>query len=272
MSTEVVQPHNQKAAATWNSGGANYEGISRMISDSIEHCIFRLVPKAGERVLDLACGTGWASRSIARQCAGVKLFGIDIGPELIEVAKAKANGVNASIDYRVADAEKLPFEDNYFDAVISTCGIMFAGKPEAAAAELIRVTKPGGRIGLTTWKPDSEVMELFKVMKTYMPAPPTPPPASPFAWGASDRVTELLGAGFNLKFEEAVSVFRFASGEDAWQAWTTTYGPSKTLAANLDPERREAFHKDMVAFHEKDRNDLGIAKYSKYMLTVGNRK
>jgi SAM-dependent methyltransferase len=272
MSTDVVQPHNQKAAATWNSGGANYEGISRMISDSIEHCIFRLAPKAGERVLDLACGTGWSSRSIARQYPGAQLFGIDIGSDLIDAAKAKAAAAHATIDYRVADAEKLPFEDGYFDAVISTCGIMFAGKPEAAAAELIRVTKPGGRIGLTTWKPDSEVMELFKVMKTYMPAPPTPPPPSPFAWGASERVTELLGGGFNLKFEEAVSVFRFASGEDAWQAWITTYGPSKTLAGNLDRERREAFHKDMVAFHEKDRNDLGIAKYSKYMLTIGTRR
>lgn len=272
MTTETVQPHNQKAAATWSSGGASYEGISRMISDSIEHCIFRVGPREGERVLDLACGTGWVSRSVARQYSGVKLFGIDIGPELIEAAKGKADAARATVDYRVADAEKLPFDDGYFDAVISTCGIMFAGRPEAAAAELIRVTKPGGRIGLTTWKPDSEVMELFKVMKPYMPPSPTPPPPSPFAWGASERVTELLGNGFDLKFEEGVSVFRFASGEDAWQAWTTTYGPSKTLAANLDPERREAFHKDMVAFHEKDRNDLGIAKYSKYMLTVGTRK
>jgi SAM-dependent methyltransferase len=271
MSAEVVEPHNQKAAATWNAGGADYEGISRMIGDSIEHCIFRLAPRAGERVLDLACGTGWASRSIARQVSDVRLFGIDIGPDLVEVAKARAAGVRAAIDYRVADAERLPFEDGYFDAVISTCGIMFAGKPEAAAAELGRVTRPGGRIGLTTWKPDSEVMELFKVMKAYMPAPPSPSPASPFAWGARERVTELLGAGFDLAFEEAVSVFRFASGEDAWQAWTTTYGPSKTLAASLDPERREAFHKAMVAFHEKDRNELGIAKPSKYMLTIGTR-
>jgi hypothetical protein len=109
-------------------------------------------------------------------------------------------------------------------------------------------------------------------MKTYMPVPPTPPPPSPFAWGASARVTELLGGGFDLQFEEAVSVFRFASGEEAWQAWTSTYGPSKTLAGNLDPERREAFHTDMVAFHEKDRTALGIAKHSKYMLTIGTRK
>jgi len=144
MTTEAVQPHNQKAAATWSSGGASYEGISRMISDSIEHCIFRVGPKEGERVLDLACGTGWVSRSVARQYSGVKLFGIDIGPELIEAAKAKADAARATVDYRVADAEKLPFEDGYFDAVISTCGIMFAGRPEAAAAELIRVTKPGG--------------------------------------------------------------------------------------------------------------------------------
>src|ERR1700674_3471015 len=98
MSTDVVQPHNQKAAATWNSGGANYEGISRMISDSIEHCIFRLAPKAGERVLDLACGTGWSSRSIARQYPGAHLFGIDIGSDLIDAAKAKAAAAHATID------------------------------------------------------------------------------------------------------------------------------------------------------------------------------
>lgn len=137
-----IATHNEKAAATWDMGGANYDAISRGIADSIEHCVLRLDPRPGERILDLATGTGWTSRAVARR--GANVIGVDIGHLLIEAASEKARAEGLEIDYKVGDAEALPFENGAFDAVISTCGIMFAGRPEAAAAAIsIRVGQDG---------------------------------------------------------------------------------------------------------------------------------
>jgi len=191
MNTHAIQPHNLKAAATWNTGGAAYEGISNSVADGIEHCVLRLNPQPGEQVLDVATGTGWGARRVAAR--GATVVGIDFGANLIEAAKAAAAEARPEIDFRVADAESLPFEDHSFDAVISTYGVMFVRDPEAAAAELARVCRPGGRIGLTTWPADGTIAGLFKVMRPYMPEPPSSPPPSPFAWGSQERVYQLLG-------------------------------------------------------------------------------
>ena len=167
----TIQPHNQKPASVWNSGGAGYDEISRGIADSIEHAVLRLSPQPGERILDLATGTGWTSRRVVRCRA--KVVGVDLGEDLIRAAQERASAEGLEIEYRVGDAESLPFADGEFDAVISTCGIMFASRPEAAGSELARVTRKDGRIALTTWLPDSNVFEIFKVMKSYMAPPPT---------------------------------------------------------------------------------------------------
>ena len=166
----TIEPHNQKPAAVWNSAGAHYDKVSRGIADSIEHCVLRLDPQRGEKILDLATGTGWTSRVVARR--GADVTGVDLGPDLIATAKERAAAEGLKITYDIADAEHLPFEDGQFDAVISTCGVMFASRPEAAAAELARVCRKGGRVALTTWPPDSTVFEMFMVMKPYMPPPP----------------------------------------------------------------------------------------------------
>lgn len=186
MTSQSIQTHNIKIAATWNAGGKEYDRISRTIADSIEHCIIRLAPQPGERILDVATGTGWTARRVAAQ--GATVTGVDLGADLIEAAKTAAAEARLTIDFRVADAEKLPFEDRRFDAVISTCGVMFVRDPKAAAAELARVCKKGGRIGLTTWPAGGTIDGLFKVMKPYMPEPPSPPPPSPFDWGSRERV------------------------------------------------------------------------------------
>jgi ubiquinone/menaquinone biosynthesis C-methylase UbiE len=158
----AIQPHNTKASAVWSTGGARYNDISRGIADSIEHCVLRLDPKPGERVLDLATGTGWTSRVVARR--GAAVIGADIAVDLVAAARDNARAEGLGIDYRVGDAESLPFGDAEFDAVVSTCGVMFASRPEAAAAELARVTKKGGRVALTTWLPDSNLFKMFMVM------------------------------------------------------------------------------------------------------------
>jgi SAM-dependent methyltransferase len=270
VSAAAIQPHNQKPASVWNSGGAGYEEISRGIADSIEHAVLRLLPEPGECILDLATGTGWTSRLLARR--GAKVVGVDLGEDLIRAAQKRARAEGLDIDYRVGDAESLPFEDGEFDAVISTCGIMFASRPEAAASELSRVTRRNGRIALTTWLPDGNVFEMFKVMKPYMAPPPSPAPPSPFEWGKPERVRELLGADFDLKFERGTSFYREPSGEAAWQTFSTNYGPTKALAASLDESRRADLRRDFVAFHEGFRTELGICVPRDYLLIVGIRR
>lgn len=149
MSNVRIQPHNERPAAVWSAGREDYDRISRGIADSIEHAVLRLNPQPGERILDLSTGTGWTSRVVARR--GAIVTGVDIATGLLDVARAKANAEALPIDYQVGDAENLPFESGAFDAVVSTCGIMFASRPEAAAGELGRICRKGGRVVLTTW-------------------------------------------------------------------------------------------------------------------------
>ena len=184
-----IQAHNERPAAVWSAGGREYDQISRGIADAIEHCVVRLNPQPGERILDLATGTGWTSRAIARR--GATVMGVDIAADLLVAARAKAEAEFLPIQYRLGDAESLPFETGEFDAVVSTFGIMFASRPEAAAEELARVCRKGGRIALTTWAPDGNLFKMFQVMKRYAP-PPSPAPPSPFEWGRTERIRQLL--------------------------------------------------------------------------------
>lgn len=265
-----VQPHNERAAAVWSAGGEEYNEISRGIADSIEHCVFRLNPRPGERILDLSTGTGWTSRVVARR--GARVVGADIATDLLASARAKARAHGLPIEYELADAESMPFESGSFDAVISTCGVMFASRPEAAAAEVARVCRRGGRIALTTWLPTSTVAAMFGVMKRFMPPPPDPAPRSPFEWGSVDRVRELLGDAFDLRLENGVSYYREPTAEAAWRTFSRGYGPTRVLAENLSAERRLALRQEFIAFHEQYRTELGICVPREYLLTIGTRR
>jgi ubiquinone/menaquinone biosynthesis C-methylase UbiE len=270
MNPQTIQPHNSKAATTWSSGGLNYDRISHFISAAIEHCINRLAPQPSEQILDVATGTGWGARLLANQ--GAKVTGVDIAAGLIEAARKLASKAQLKIDFQIGDADALSFADNSFDAVVSTFGVMFSSKPEAAAAELARVCKKGGRIGLTTWFPDGNIFGIFKVMKPYQPTPPTPPPPSPFAWGTQERISELLGSTFNLQFETGTVFLREPTGLAVWELFVESYGPTKILAASLDPERNDALKRDFIAFHEGFSSELGVEMPCKYLVTIGTRK
>jgi SAM-dependent methyltransferase len=266
---EGIQAHNERSAAVWSAGGRDYDQISRGIADAIEHCVVRLNPQPGERILDLATGTGWTSRTIARR--GATVMGVDIAADLLVAARARAEAEYLPIQYRLGDAESLPFETGEFDAVVSTFGIMFASRPEAAAEELARVCRKGGRIALTTWAPDGSLFKMFQVMKRYAPPPPSPAPPSPFEWGRTERVQQLLEPAFSLQFEKGISYYREPSGEAAWDTFSNGYGPTRSLAASLDPELRSMFREDFVAFHDRFRSELGICVPREYWLTVGVR-
>lgn len=267
---ERIQPHNEKPAAVWSSGGPHYDRISRGIADAIEHCVLRLDPQPGERILDLATGTGWTSRLLARR--GAIVTGTDIASGLLDAARAHAQDAGLTIDYRLGDAEDLPFADGSFDAVISTFGVMFASRPEAAAREMARVCRPGGRVALATWAPDGKVFAMFTVMKAYMPPAPAQAPPSPFEWGRPDRIRQLLAEYFDLRLEPGTSYYREPSAEAAWETFSTGYGPTRMLAAQLDDERREALRRDFIAFHAAHATDLGITVPRDYLVTVGTRR
>lgn len=266
----AVQPHNQRPAAVWAAGGAAYDRISHQISAALEHCVQRLDLRQDDHVLDLATGTGWTSRLLARR--GAAVVGADFAPALLAAAAARAEADQLAIDYRIEDAEKLSFADSSFDAVTSTFGVMFVSRPEAAAAEIARVCRKGGRLALTTWTPDGNVFEMFKVMRPYMPPPPATAPPSPFDWGRPEHIQALFGDAFELKFEAGTCVYYDRDGQAAWDSFVNGYGPTMMLARSLGDERRAALERDFVAFHERFRTELGIAVPRDYLLTVGVRR
>ncbi|UHL63215.1 class I SAM-dependent methyltransferase [Paralcaligenes sp. KSB-10] len=264
-----IEAHNERPATVWGSGGDAYNEISHQIASALDHCVLRINPQPNERILDLATGTGWTSRLLARR--GAKVTGADIATDLLAAAKARAKAENFEITYQIGDAEKLPFADGSFDAVVSTFGVMFASHPEAAAAEMARVCRKGGRLGLATWTPDGNVYKMFVVMRPYMPTPANPAPPSPFAWGNRDRVQERLGSSFDLKFEEGITTYYDQDGKAAWHAFSTGYGPTKALANSLDDARRAQLQSDFAAFHDEFATDIGIAVPREYLLTIGTR-
>ena len=264
-----IEPHNAKPASVWSSGGDSYDDISAQISSAIEHAVLRLAPVQREQILDLATGTGWTSRLLAKR--GVDVTGADIAEELLVSARRRAAEESLNIQYVTGDAEKLPFGEAAFDAVISTFGVMFVSRPQAAADEIARICRKRGRIVLTTWTPDGGVFEMFKVMRAYMQPAPNGPP-SPFAWGSRERIHELFAQNFDLHFEDGITNYYTGSGADAWGAFVSGYGPMKSLAASLEPERRVQFEKDFVAFHDSYRTELGVCLPREYLLTLGVRK
>ena len=265
----AIEAHNAEAAAVWNAGGAAYEDLSRWVADAIEHVLTRLAPQAGERILDVGTGTGWTARRVAQH--GANVTGIDFAADMIAAARRLAAAQHLDVDWRVADAEKLPFANGEFDAVVSTFGVMFVARPGRAARELARVCRTGGRLGLLAWWPDGNMLEMFNVMKPYMSAPVVPAP-SPFEWGRPERVRELLGGEFDLSLELGTSQLHLTDGETAWRMLATGYGPIASLAARLEPSRREALRHDLIDFFEGFRTRLGITMPRQYLVALGTRR
>jgi SAM-dependent methyltransferase len=258
----------QRHAAVWSAGP--YQGVTETITDIHRLVMDRLDPQQGQELLDVACGTGAVSELAAE--AGADVVGIDIAPGLIEQAKERAAERDLDIDYRVGDAEALEVEDGSFDLVTSTCGVMFAPDHQAVASELARVTKPGGRIGLVCWTPESGLAKVFALMRPYQAAPPPPGVGNQFDWGREEYVRDLLGDAFELEFEPGDSVLKADSGESIWQLFSTEYGPTKILADSLDDEQREEFHRGFVELHEQERANGGIEYSRTFLLTLGTRK
>jgi SAM-dependent methyltransferase len=148
---------------------------------------------------------------------------------------------------------------------------MFAPDHPAVAGEISRVTRPGGRVALACWTPDGGLAQMFGMMKPFLP-PPAPGAGSPFAWGDETHVRDLLGDAFELEFEEHDSPLVVASGEEYWELFSSSYGPTKTAAETLDADRREEFHETWVAFFEHYREGDEVVHHREYLLTLGSRR
>jgi SAM-dependent methyltransferase len=256
-----------RQSVMWGNGP--YERVTATLGDIHDLVVERLDPRPSVDWLDAACGTGAVALLAARR--GANVTGVDLAPVLIERAKELAAEQGVDVRFDVGDAEELPYGDDSFDVVSSTCGVMFAPDHAAVARELARVTRPGGRIGLANWTPEGGLAQMFAMMRPFLPPPPEGV-GNPFDWGREEHVRRLLGEAFDLEFEQHDSVFRIESGEAYWELFSTSYGPTKTAAEALDPERRDEFRRTWIDFFEQRREGDEVVHHREWLLTVGVRR
>jgi ubiquinone/menaquinone biosynthesis C-methylase UbiE len=200
--------------------------------------------RAGQKVLDVAAGNGNVTLAAARRWCEV--VSTDYVPALLERGRERAAAERLAIEFRQADAEALPFVDASFDVVVSTFGVMFTPDQDKGAAELLRVCRPGGKIGLANWTPDGFIGQLFKTIGKHMPPPVGV--RSPALWGVDARITELFGAhSASIQLERRNFVFRYRSAQHWLDVFKYYYGPVLKTFAALEPSMQAALTEDLLA-------------------------
>ena len=227
--------------SAWSSG--DYAVVGTTLQIVGEELCEALDLRAGQRVLDVAAGNGNVSLAAARRWCDV--VSTDYVASLLERGRKRAEAEGLPVTFREADAEALPFENASFDVVVSTFGVMFTPNQEQAAAELMRVLKPGGKIGLANWTPDGFIGQMFKVLGKYLP-----PPAgtkSPALWGTRARLDDLFGEAAAIKAQSRHFVFRYRSAEHFLEVFRTYYGPMLKAFAALDTVGQQGLRHDLLA-------------------------
>ena len=227
--------------AAWSTG--NYALIGSTLQIVGENLCEALDLRAGMRVLDVAAGNGNATLAAARRWCEVT--STDYVPSLLDSARRRAEANGYAIDFQQADAENLPFADAAFDVVLSTFGVMFTPDQDKAASEMARVCRPGGRIGMANWTPESFIGQVFKTIGKYIP--PAPGVKSPALWGTRARLEELFGqAAGEIRTTERAFVFRYRSPQHWLDMFRTYYGPMNKAFAALDASGQQAFAQDLL--------------------------
>ncbi len=226
----------------WASG--DFHAVATLIQPVAETLCDAAGLQAGWRVLDVATGSGNAAIAAAR--CGCEVVGIDYVPALLERGRRRAEAEGVEIELREGDAEAIPFADGGFDAVVSVFGAMFAPDHDRAAAELLRVCRPGGRIALATWTPDGFIGRMLKVVAAHVP--PAPGVASPLLWGSKAYVSALFGAGItSMACTERTFTFRFRSAEAFVEYFREYYGPTLKAFEAAGEAGADALFADLVA-------------------------
>ena len=231
----------------WSTG--NYAVVGTTLQIVGENLCEALDLRSGARVLDVAAGNGNATLAAARSWCDVT--STDYVGSLLESGRARAQAEGHAIRFQEADAENLPFPDASFDAVLSTFGVMFTPDQDKAASELVRVCKPGGRIGLANWTPESFIGQLFKTIGKYIP--PAPGVKSPALWGTKARLEELFGrSAKEIRATSRQFTFRYRSPAHWIEVFRTYYGPMNKTYGALDAGKQAAFTQDVLALMARD--------------------
>lgn len=244
--TQQVQPDFEAMKArqhgAWSSG--DYAVVGATLQIVGEELCEALDLRAGQKVLDVAAGNGNVTLAAARRWCEVT--STDYVPALLARGKQRAEADGLNITFKEADAEALPFADASFDVVVSTFGVMFTPNQDRAAAELARVCKRGGKIGLANWTPEGFVGQVFKTLGKYLP-----PPAgarSPALWGTEARLKEMFGASSSaIRAERRNFMFRYRSPEHFLDFFRSYYGPMLKAFAALDQANQQKLYQDLMA-------------------------
>ena len=275
--TPEDQALKAKHAAMWASG--SYPTVVKEVVEPLGGILVETVDvQRGQRVLDVAAGTGTSAIPSARR--GAEVIATDLTPELLDVGRAAAaaagldpsTGSGRRLTWQTADAEALPFADAEFDVVLSSIGVMFAPHHQQAADELVRVCRPGGTIGVLSWTPEGFIGQLFAVMKPY--APPPPPGASPAPlWGRADHVRTLFGDRVTdlVARQQRLRVDRFTDGAEWRDFMKANYGPTIAVYRFIadDPAKVAALDADLAALGDRFLND-GVMGWE-YLLVTARR-
>lgn len=257
-----------KQQATWGSGdyaviGATLQIVGETLCEAVDIA-------AGSRVLDVAAGNGNASLAAARR--GAEVTASDYVEALLDRALLRAEADGVRLTTKVADAEALPFDDGSFDTVLSTFGVMFTPDHQQAASELLRVCRPGGRVGLANWTPEGFVGRMFKIVGQHVPPPAGV--ASPLAWGTDAHVQDLLGGGADVEITRRQFTFRFRSAGDFVDTFKTFYGPMLRAFDALDDEGKTSLRTQLEALATEAGRAVGgsLAVPSEYLEIVATRR
>ena len=226
--------------------------------------------RSNQRVLDVAAGNGNATLAAARRFADV--VSTDYVGALLEGGRRRAEADRLPVMFQEADAEALPFADASFDVVLSTFGVMFTPNQDKAARELLRVCRPGGKIGLANWTPESFIGQMFRVLGKYVP--PVAGVAPPSLWGTKARLDTLFGSQAVVAAESRTFVFRYKSPAHRLEIFRDYYGPVLKAFASLNPESRKALEKDLCALLDQNNaaKDGTLVLPSEYLEVVITKK
>ena len=232
---ETLKTLKEEARLTWASG--DYDAVADGIWEVGSVVVEGTGVTGGDDALDIACGTGNAA--IRAALAGARVTGLDLTPQLFEAARRRAAEAGADVEWIEGDAEDLPFPDRSFDVVLSTFGVMFAPRHRVAAAEIARVLRPGGRIGLATWTPEGSVGRLFTTVARHMPPPPDIAEA-PLLWGVEAHVHSIFdGSGIDLRVERRrIPLDPEIDVAEATDFYVRSFGPVIQARAVLEPQGR----------------------------------
>jgi ubiquinone/menaquinone biosynthesis C-methylase UbiE len=252
----------------WEAG--DYPRVGNTLQLMAERLVEAADVHAGQRVLDVGCGQGNAAIAAARRFADST--GVDYAASLLGQGRERADAEHLTVAFTEGDAEQLPFPEASFDATLSTVGVMFAPNQERAAAELIRVTRPGGKIALASWTPEGLVGALFRTIGTY--APPPAGVRSPMLWGTEARLTELFGATVDWTVTRRTLDLAYRSPEHFSEWFRMYYGPITRLAASLDEDTHARFSADLADVPRQFNRASGgtVLAPGEYLEAVGVRR